>query len=409
MMAGPDVAIVGAGAIGAACALELATRGASVEVLERGGGWAEGCSAGNAGLIVPSYATPLATPSALRDGLRWLGRSQSPFALHPRLRLLPWLARFVLACARYRAHDADGLLRSLAAESLGRWAELAPQQLEQQGVLCVYRSDRAFAAARREVSEYAATGLRCEMLDGRATLEREPSLQAPVSGAVLYPEEAHGDPRELVETLGKAACTHGARLRTGVTVQRLQHGRLITSAGEIEAGRIVIAAGAATRRLAPSMPVIAGLGCSVDLFDGLARPSLPVMLHEDRVVITPLAGRTRLAGILELAPPTAAPETRRLEGVLVAARNALVTRGNWRAAAPWVGLRPLAPDGLPIVGALPGTPKVLVASAHAMLGLALAPATGRLIAEALEGRPPPAALDPARYRPMRALTVSHRP
>jgi len=404
-----DVVIVGAGAIGAACALELAQRGARVEVLERGDGWAQGCSAGNAGLIVPSHATPLATPAALRDGLRWLGHRQSPFALHLRPALLPWLARFVIACARFRAHDGTGLLRALAVESLQRWAALVPDQLERRGVLCVYAGERGFAAGRHEASAYAACGLRCEVLDGGAAVELEPSLRGPVSGAILYPDEAHGDPQALVMALGEAACAHGARLRTGVEVRGLCPGGVRTAAGEVHADRVVIAAGAWTQRLVARMPVIAGLGCSVDLFDGLAKPSRPVFLHEARVVLTPLADRLRLAGTLELAEPTVKLDTRRLSGVLAAGRKALASQGRWSAATPWVGLRPIAPDGLPIVGPLPGAPEVILASAHAMLGLTLAPVTGRLVADALEGHPPLAELAPGRFRAsLRTLSANRK-
>ena len=407
-MSSADVVIVGAGAIGAACALELTQRGAHVEVLERGEGWAQECSAGNAGLIVPSHATPLATPAALCDGLRWLGRRQSPFALHLRPALLPWLARFAIASARFRTQDATALLRALAAESLELWASLVPDQLERRGVLCVYSGERGFAVGRREASAYTAAGLRCEVLDGRGAAEIEPSLREPMSGAVLYPDEAHGDPQALVAALGAAACAHGACLRTGVEVRGLCRGGVRTATGEIRADRVVIAAGAWTRQLVASMPVIAGLGCSVDLYDGLARPSRPLFLHESRVVVTPLPGRTRLAGTLELTAPVARPGTCRLTGVLAAGRKALAPEGRWRAAAPWVGLRSMAPDGLPIVGALPNAPEVIVASAHAMLGLTLAPVTGRLVADALDGQPPPVELAPGRFRAVSFVRLATR-
>ncbi|HEV7941490.1 MAG TPA: FAD-dependent oxidoreductase [Solirubrobacteraceae bacterium] len=408
MSSAPDVVVVGAGAIGAACALELAERGASVQVLERGEGWAHGCSAGNAGLIVPSHATPLATPTALRDGLRWLGRKQSPFALHPRPQLGPWLGRFILACARSHRQDAVSLLRTLAAESLERWGQLVPEQLQRSGVLCVYMGERAFANARGEAAAHVAAGLRCEVLDASAALELEPALKGPLSGAVLHPDEAHGDPKELVAALGAEACARGARLRTGVEVRAVDRRGVRTATETIRAGRVVIATGVAMRELLPSVPVVAAIGLSVDFHEGLARPSRPLYLHDTRVVVTPLAGRTRLAGMLELAPPDVHPDTRRIEGVLAAARRALAAQGSWRAAAPWVGLRPLAPDGLPIVGALPAMPEVLLAGAHAMLGITLAPVTGRLIADAIDGHPVPAELDPGRFRALRRALVPIR-
>jgi D-amino-acid dehydrogenase len=399
MTGSPDVVVVGGGAIGAACALELAQRGARVEVLERGDGWATGCSAGNAGLIVPSHATPLATPSALRDGLRWLGREQSPFGLRPRPALIPWLGRFVLACGRARARPATELVRTLAVASLARWAALAPEALERRGVLNVYASDAGFAEGRGEAAAYAAAGLRCEVLDARAARELEPSLHGPVAGAVLYPDEAHGDPLALVAELGAAAHAAGARLRTRTDVRGLRRGGgVVTAAGDVRAGSVVLAAGVGTRRLGVRLPVVAGIGCSIDLREGLARPSRPVFLYEGRVVATPLPDRLRLAGTLELAPADAPLATRRAAGVAAAARRGLAPHGGWQAATPWAGARPCAPDGLPIVGALPGSPSVVVATAHAMLGLTLAPVTGQLVADALEGHAPPPELAPARFR-----------
>jgi D-amino-acid dehydrogenase len=96
----PDVVVIGGGAIGAATALELAGRGAQVVLLERGPALASGCSAGNAGLICPSHSTPLSSPAAVRNGLRWMFARDSPFYLKPRLAAVPWLARFLLAARR---------------------------------------------------------------------------------------------------------------------------------------------------------------------------------------------------------------------------------------------------------------------------------------------------------------------
>ena len=110
--------VVGAGIIGAACAYELAGRGA-VTVLERGDGWGEGCSWGNAGLIVPSHARPIAAPESLRAGLGWMLRRSSPFGLRLRPALAPWLPRYVRAATPARAAAGERLQRELCAESLG--------------------------------------------------------------------------------------------------------------------------------------------------------------------------------------------------------------------------------------------------------------------------------------------------
>ena len=191
MSGGPDAVVIGGGAIGTAAALELAERGASVTLLERGGDLAWGCSAGNAGLICPSHAAPLASPAALRDGLRWMGKADSPFYLRPRASVLPWLARFVFAATPSRAAASALVIRELSTMSLALHADLAGRGLdtglERRGVLNVYGTEPAFAAARREAEEATRFGLRPEVFEGRLARELEPALSGTPAGGRLLP------------------------------------------------------------------------------------------------------------------------------------------------------------------------------------------------------------------------------
>src|ERR671935_3213948 len=111
---GADVVVVGGGAVGACVALELARRGTQVTLLERGPHLAAGCSAGNAGLICPSHSLPIANPAALRDGLRWMLRPDSPFYLRPRPGVLPWLARYTRAASAARAAAGTRAIHELS-------------------------------------------------------------------------------------------------------------------------------------------------------------------------------------------------------------------------------------------------------------------------------------------------------
>ena len=124
-MAKPDAIVVGGGAIGLCCALELARRDAAVTLLERGPALASGCSSGNAGLICPSHSVPISNPVSLRNGLRWMWKRDSPFYLRPRPSVVPWLAHFALAARHWQA-GAEAI-RALSLASLELHARLGDE------------------------------------------------------------------------------------------------------------------------------------------------------------------------------------------------------------------------------------------------------------------------------------------
>ena len=126
----PDVVVVGAGIVGVCAALRAGARGATVTVLERGSGWGEECSWGNAGLLVPSHARPIAAPENLRAGLRWMVRRDSPFGMRLQPSLVPWLLRYARASTAARAAAGETLQRALSVEGLARFDELAAEGID---------------------------------------------------------------------------------------------------------------------------------------------------------------------------------------------------------------------------------------------------------------------------------------
>ena len=419
-MSRPDVVVVGAGAIGAATAYELARNGVKVALVERSHVGA-GCSYGNAGLISPSHAEALANPAAIRHGLAWIARRDSAFGIRPRPSLLPWLARFGAASLPRRSAAASATLRSLVAASLDAHEALArgglPTSFERRGILSVYESEPAFAEARRAA---ATSPVEARVLRRDAALELEPDLAPGIAGAIFRPGEAHCDPAAFTSALVASARALGADVRTGVEILAVHrtNGRvaeLQTTAGSLRPETVVLAAGAWTKHLAAqagvAIPLEGGKGYHLDLAAGTERQlRAPIFLEEARVTATPLAGRLRLTGALELSGFDQRIDPIRLETIRRAARRTLGPSAQARPADVWRGLRPCAPDGLPIVGHADGVANLVLATGHAMLGIALAPVTGEIVADLVTGaqaRHEIVPFSPSRFRRVRQA-VSNR-
>ena len=382
--------VVGGGAIGVSVAYELARRNVRVTLLERGS-LGNGCSAGNAGLICPSHSHPLATPAALAEGLRSLLRRDSALSLRPRRTTLAWLARFATACRADRVERATDAIRSLSVASLKLHSELAAlgTGFERRGTLSVYETQGRFEAGRAEAER---SGLTARVLSPGEARDLEPALRGTIAGAIFFPDEAHLDPLRYVRAIGEAAAKAGADIQTNVEVRSLDRLRTRT---------VVLAAGVWTTTLA-GVPVTGGKGYHVDVEAAIGDPKLPLLLQEARSALTPLDGRLRLAGLLDVAGLDERPNPARVEAMRRGAARVL-GREERAPIDVWTGLRPCTPDGLPIIGRL--GPQLVIATGHAMKGISLAPVTGRLVAELVNGEPPSHDLtpfSPDRFRRARA-------
>jgi D-amino-acid dehydrogenase len=402
----PDVAIIGGGAVGLMTALELARRGARPVLLERSLDFSLGCTSGSAGLLSPGHSAPLATPQALRQGIVYMFRRDSPFSMRPRPRLIPWLARFIAACRPERVRASTRIIQELSLASLEMHAALAAEGLDtgfaRRGAINVYETESAFEAGRREAAALAEDGIKSEVLETSDARELEPSI-GDVAGAVFYPDEAHCSPERFLAAAADAARDSGAELRTGVEVTRLRRkGRRIqtleTTAGDLMPERVVIAAGvwssAFARQVGVRIPVEGGKGYHVDLEATEADPRIPIYLHEARVIATRLDGVLRLAGTLQLTGLDESIDDVRVRATLDSGVRALRHMADRRMLGVWRGIRPCTPDGLPIVGVPRSLENAVLATGHAMKGLHLAPITGRLVTELLASEPPSYDLTP---------------
>ncbi len=416
----PEVAVIGAGSVGLMAALELARRGLEPVVFERAGDVLSGCSAGSAGLLSPAHSTPLATPGAVREGLRHMLRRDSPFSMRPRPGLITWLLRFMVAARADRVRTGTALLRELSIRSLELHQALEAEGLDtglrSLGAINVYETEAAFAAGRSESAALAAYEVKSEILDPNEARRIEPALSDRVVGAVLYPDEAQCEPERFMRAAAEAAEGAGATILTNAEVfdLRMQGDRvavLETALGNVRPREVVVANGAwsarLSRRAGIAIHVEGGKGYHLDLDRADTDPRLPVYLQEARVIATPFEDRLRLAGTLQLTGLDLGVDRVRVAATLNAGVRALRGIEAARVTEVWRGIRPCTPDGLPVIGRSERVANVVFATGHGMKGLHLAPGTGRLVAQVVAGEEPMHDLAP--YSPDRfRLTRSGR-
>ena len=413
----PDVLIVGAGAIGVAAAYELAGRGVDVLLVEARDTVGAECSYGNAGLISPSHCIPLARPGVLREVPGWL-RPGGP--VHIRPRLSADLVRFGVLVARssHRSRMIAGLrgLRDLARASRDLFEDLAAAGLSfgyrRDGVMNVCATVRSWEALQQDAELLRREGFEPEVMDAEAARTIEPSLRADIAGAVRWAEDAHCEPGLFVAELARAARERGARFEFGARVtgfERSQDGSItaVRMNGRILRPKtVVLSAGSWTAPLArlagTRIPLEAAKGYHVELAPGAApRLQVPLIFQESVFAATPMGGGLRLAGTMEfvgLDPRLSEHRARRLLHEASSYLNGLDDPGDFTT---WCGLRPCTPDSLPIVGWSVRVPNLLLATGHAMLGITLAPVTGRIIGELVRQTSSELAahaLAPSRYR-----------
>lgn len=413
-----DVLIIGAGVVGLSAAYYCARRGCRVTILERHAPQRDGCSYGNAGLVVPSHVVPLAAPGMVWLGLKWMLRPRSPFYIRPRLSrgLWEWGYRFWRAATHEHVARSAPLLRDLHLASRACYEELAAIEdnsigLERDGLLVLCQTQRGLDEEAHAAAGARALGLPAEVLDAAAAAALEPDVQMNIAGAVHYPLDCRLDPARLMATLEREIARLGVRTvwQAEVTGWRREGERLAaacTFQGQFPADEFVLCAGswspAVVQGLPLRLPLEAGKGYSLTLPQPPRMPRRAAILAEARVAVTPLGSALRFGGTMEMAGLDQRINPQRVQGILAAvpAYYPQFTAADFAGVAPWCGLRPCTPDGLPYLGRAARVPNLVVATGHAMLGVSLGPITGRIVADLIDGRPPPldlALLAPDRY------------
>jgi glycine/D-amino acid oxidase-like deaminating enzyme len=409
--------VVGAGAIGLCTAFYLRQAGLPVQVVEQAGIGA-GSSWGNAGWVCLSHSAPVPAPGVLRDVVRSIWRPDSPIYLRPQLRpsFLAWLIRFQRSCRRPVFERGYAAVATLASRTFARFAELAgagvDTTLTRPGLvhafLSVEQARRQLAVQR--TATWSGYEVPVDVRTGADAIALDPALDPAVRAAYLVTGEGVVDPTAFTTSLAGHLRGQGVPVSEHVTVRgfRRDRGRVVavrTSGGDIGCGAVVVAAGvwsgALAARLGVRLPLQAGKGYSFSV--KLEHPpEHPMHLGDKHVAVSQIGGVTRIAGTMELSGNNRSLDWRRVVAIAHASRRYL---GRWYEHPddlvalihdPWVGGRPMFPDGLPALDLLPGVPNAYVATGHGMLGITLAPPSGQALAEYLVTGRRPAVLEPFR-------------
>jgi D-amino-acid dehydrogenase len=405
------VVVVGGGVAGLCTAYYLRKAGATVTVVEtrRVG---SGASSGNAGWVTPAQAGPLPEPGLLQYGLRSLVDPRSALYFEPRqlVRMLPWLLRFASHC-----NDADYMKGRAVLAAFGRRCFELLEAMAADGVAIELRRSPLIVAAR--AADHAQTFLSrltplAELgfnvpttLLGAAELRSlEPALSSMVQAGFAIEQHVTVDPLATILSLRDRLVALGVEISEGTEVRDVEVvgsrvAALRTSTGRLPCARVVLAAGAWLPSLARifglRLPVQAGKGYSFELRP-VSMPRHSVLLVEPHVGCSPLGERLRIAGTMEFSGVNGRLDRRRVQSIVTGAARMLEGFDRIDEDSVWCGLRPIAPDGLPIIDRHPRLSNVFLAGAYSMLGMTLAAPAAESLAKFMSGGERPAELEPFR-------------
>ncbi len=400
---GKSILIIGGGIVGLCSAYYLQKEGHQVTVIDKSD-MSEGASYINAGYITPSHIIPLASPGMITKGIKWMFNSSSPFYMKPRFDpdFLKWSWYFHRASTKQKVEKAIPVIKDINLlsrdlfEDIKASGDLGDFHLERKGLLMLYKTEAAGEEEMKVAEKAKHLGLEVEMLNKQQLNVIEPNAKIDAMGAIHYECDGHMTPTEFMPKMISFLKGTGVTINANEEVldidsinNKIQ--QVITSKGVYKADEVVLAAGSwsgiLAKKLKLKLPLQAGKGYRINL----ERPTgitIPAILMEAKVAVTPMKGFTRLAGTMEFSGINTTIRKERVEAIASAAQyfypEIELTSGEKAGAQS--GLRPVSPDGLPYIGKSNSIANLTFATGHAMMGWSLGPATGKFVTEIIDGK-----------------------
>ncbi|HBU13718.1 MAG: D-amino acid dehydrogenase small subunit [Rhodobacteraceae bacterium GWE1_64_9] len=426
------IVILGAGVIGVTSAWYLAKQGHEVTVIDRQAAPALETSFANAGEVSPGYSAPWAAPGIPLKAMKWMFQKHAPLVIQPRpdLAKLSWMAKMLMNCTAEAYHVNKSRMVRLAEYSRDCLGELRSEtgiryDERTQGTLQLFRTQKQVDGAAKDIEVLREDGVPFEVLDRAGCVAAEPGL-APnadkIMGGLRLPGDETGDCFKFTNTLADMAVAAGVTFRWGVSIGRLNMdmGRVSsveTSEGRGHADSFVLAMGSYSPLLAAplgiNLPIypLKGYSITVPIVDADRAPVSTVMDETYKIAITRLGDRIRVGGLAEIAGFDLSLNPKRQATLTHSVEDLFGGAGDQSQASFWTGLRPMTPDGTPVVGRSP-IPNLYLNTGHGTLGWTMSCGSSRLLADIISGRAPEiehADLGYARYERKRTPAPVLRP
>lgn len=404
------IVVLGSGVIGVTAAWFLARDGHEVTVIDRAAGPAEGTSFANAGFVSPGHAQSWASPRAPRMLLRSLFDDTTVVRLRLRFdpRLWSWGARFLVNCTAERARANTKRKLALALASLDALHRVIVEtgveyHRHTGGILYLHRTQASLDEGAASLRALAGSGIEAEVIDAAECVRREPMLahmRDRIAGAIVCPQDEAGDCNLFARRLAERCARDGVAFRHATTIRRLVESsgridRVETDKGDVTGDAYVLALGcdsaALARPLGIDLPIYPLKGYALTLPVRNGAPTGAGIDEAKFVAWSRYGDRLRITSVAELAGFDRRIEPKRVGHIVAAARALFPDGADWDAPNPWIGFRPMTPDGLPFIGRT-RLANLWLDTGHGSLGWTMSCGSARILADLIAGRPP--ALDP---------------
>ena len=394
--------IIGGGIIGLSSAYYLQKEGHKVTVIDKSN-FSTGASYVNAGYITPSHFIPLAAPGMISKGIKWMFNASSPFYVKPRLDIdfLKWSLDFKKSATKAKVNKAIPAIKDINLLGRDLYEEMKSTNdfnfhYERKGLLMAYQSDKVGEEEWKIGQMGIKEGLGVQNLTKKEVDELEPNANLNIKGAVYFDSDAHMTPSDFMPEMIAYLKANGVEIYSNeevkdIVVSDKKITKVITNKRALEADEVVLAAGSwsplLTKKLGIKIPVQAGKGYRINVNRDTGI-TIPTILSEAKVAVTPMNGFTRFAGTMEIAGINHKINPVRVNAIASAAKsfyNELEISSEEKNAAE-CGLRPCTPDGLPYIGKSSKCENLTIATGHAMMGWSLGPSTGKLVSEIISDK-----------------------